>query len=375
MPTRRRQQRPGHQTAEDPIVRRPAQSLGHRGQAGLVPDVRHPLYQERVNWVAAVIDRDSRTVRRRVDEAVDQVAEGVQPGGIDLRLEPPVLLNGFGTDPGSGSDLPDGPDTGCAGDLEVVRALTVGESLVQVARLGVDQVRGERAGVAPEQQVGEGAVAPVEALHVDPDEQDDGGVDVAGVEEAKDEVEEIIAFLKDPKKFTRLGGRIPKGVLMMGPPGTGKTLLAKAIAGSANVPFVYASGTSFNNMFMGVGNLTVMRLYNPLTYGKAQADPASSAASRSPVQAWIVRSALTGPPGRSSPTRCSPAAPTPRRRPARSAGWPSAPRSARPVPLYPAPTPPDVPPAARCVVPEHAVSVGGDQQGDGDVGVLLREEA
>ena len=77
--------------------------------------------------------------------------------------------------------------------------------------------------------------------------------DVAGVEEAKEEVEEIIAFLKDPKKFTRLGGRIPKGVLMMGPPGTGKTLLARAIAGEAGVPFFSISGSDFVEMFVGVG--------------------------------------------------------------------------------------------------------------------------
>ena len=77
--------------------------------------------------------------------------------------------------------------------------------------------------------------------------------DVAGIEEAKDEVEEIIAFLKDPKKFTRLGGRIPKGVLMMGPPGTGKTLLARAIAGEAGVPFFSISGSDFVEMFVGRG--------------------------------------------------------------------------------------------------------------------------
>jgi len=85
--------------------------------------------------------------------------------------------------------------------------------------------------------------------------------DVAGVEEAKDEVEEIIAFLKDPKKFTKLGGRIPKGVLMMGPPGTGKTLLARAIAGEAGVPFFSISGSDFVEMFVGVGASRVRDLF------------------------------------------------------------------------------------------------------------------
>ena len=85
--------------------------------------------------------------------------------------------------------------------------------------------------------------------------------DVAGVYEAKDEVEEIIAFLKDPKKFQRLGGRIPKGVLMIGPPGTGKTLLARAIAGEAGVPFFSISGSDFVEMFVGVGASRVRDLF------------------------------------------------------------------------------------------------------------------
>jgi cell division protease FtsH len=85
--------------------------------------------------------------------------------------------------------------------------------------------------------------------------------DVAGVDEAKDELEEIINFLKDPKKFTRLGGRIPKGVLLMGPPGTGKTLLAKAIAGEAGVPFFSISGSDFVEMFVGVGASRVRDLF------------------------------------------------------------------------------------------------------------------
>jgi cell division protease FtsH len=85
--------------------------------------------------------------------------------------------------------------------------------------------------------------------------------DVAGAEEAKQELEEIIAFLKDPKKFTRLGGRIPKGVLLMGPPGTGKTLLARAIAGEAGVPFFSISGSDFVEMFVGVGASRVRDLF------------------------------------------------------------------------------------------------------------------
>ncbi len=85
--------------------------------------------------------------------------------------------------------------------------------------------------------------------------------DVAGIDEAKDEVEELIAFLKDPKKFQKLGGRIPKGVLMMGPPGTGKTLLARAIAGEAGVPFFSISGSDFVEMFVGVGASRVRDLF------------------------------------------------------------------------------------------------------------------
>lgn len=85
--------------------------------------------------------------------------------------------------------------------------------------------------------------------------------DVAGVDEAKEELEEIIAFLKDPKKFTRLGGRIPKGVLLAGPPGTGKTLLARAVAGEAGVPFFSISGSDFVEMFVGVGASRVRDLF------------------------------------------------------------------------------------------------------------------
>ena len=85
--------------------------------------------------------------------------------------------------------------------------------------------------------------------------------DVAGVDEAKEELKEIIEFLKEPQKFQRLGGRLPKGVLLVGPPGTGKTLLARAVAGEAKVPFFYISGSSFVEMFVGVGAARVRDLF------------------------------------------------------------------------------------------------------------------
>ena len=85
--------------------------------------------------------------------------------------------------------------------------------------------------------------------------------DVAGVDEAKDEVQELVEFLKDPKRFQKLGGRIPKGVLMIGSPGTGKTLLARAIAGEADVPFFSISGSDFVEMFVGVGASRVRDMF------------------------------------------------------------------------------------------------------------------
>lgn len=85
--------------------------------------------------------------------------------------------------------------------------------------------------------------------------------DVAGVDEAKEEVKELVDFLSDPSKFTRVGGKIPKGVLMVGPPGTGKTLLAKAVAGEADVPFFFISGSDFVEMFVGVGASRVRDMF------------------------------------------------------------------------------------------------------------------
>jgi cell division protease FtsH len=85
--------------------------------------------------------------------------------------------------------------------------------------------------------------------------------DVAGVDEAKDEVKEIVDFLREPQRFSAIGGRIPKGVLLVGPPGTGKTLLARSIAGEAGVPFLFASGSDFVEMYAGVGASRVRRLF------------------------------------------------------------------------------------------------------------------
>src|SRR4029079_15313502 len=84
---------------------------------------------------------------------------------------------------------------------------------------------------------------------------------VAGVDEAKDEVKEIVDFLREPGRYGAIGGRIPKGVLLVGPPGTGKTLLARSIAGEAGVPFIYASGSDFVEMYAGVGAARISRMF------------------------------------------------------------------------------------------------------------------
>lgn len=86
--------------------------------------------------------------------------------------------------------------------------------------------------------------------------------DVQGVEEAKEELMEVVEFLKNPERFNHLGGKMPKGVLLYGPPGTGKTLLARAVAGEADVPFFYASGSEFDEMFVGVGSARVRELFS-----------------------------------------------------------------------------------------------------------------
>ena len=109
--------------------------------------------------------------------------------------------------------------------------------------------------------------------------------DVAGIDEAKGELQEIVEFLKDPQKFQRLGGKIPKGVLLVGPPGTGKTLLARAIAGEANVPFFTISGSDFVEMFVGVG---ASRACATCSSRARRTRPASSSSTKSTRSAGIA---------------------------------------------------------------------------------------
>src|SRR5437773_959093 len=111
------------------------------------------------------------------------------------------------------------------------------------------------------EQLDGGNVAAVEITERQQIKGDFKHADVAGCDEAKQELEEIIDFLKDPQKFQRLGGRLPKGALLVGPPGTGKTLLAKAVAGEAGRPFFSMSGSDFVEMFVGVGASRVRDLF------------------------------------------------------------------------------------------------------------------
>ena len=111
--------------------------------------------------------------------------------------------------------------------------------------------------------------------------------DVAGVDEAKAEVREIVDFLKEPARFAVLGGRIPKGILLIGPPGTGKTLLARSIAGEAGVPFLFASGSDFVEMFAGVGAARVRKLFKD---ARRPARASSSSTSSMPSAARAAAS-------------------------------------------------------------------------------------
>ena len=114
--------------------------------------------------------------------------------------------------------------------------------------------------------------------------------DVAGVDEAKDEVREIVEFLREPSRFGAIGGRIPKGVLLVGPPGTGKTLLARSIAGEAGVPFLFASGSDFVEMFAGVGAGRVRKLFKE---ARATRRASSSSTSSTP---WAAAGAAVAQP-------------------------------------------------------------------------------
>jgi len=116
--------------------------------------------------------------------------------------------------------------------------------------------------------------------------------DVAGVDEAKAELQEVVEFLKEPKKYGRLGARVPKGVLLVGPPGTGKTLLARAVAGEAAVPFFSISGSEFVEMFVGVGAARVRDLFEQARQ-KARRSSSSTSSTRSAGRAAPTGSAGT----------------------------------------------------------------------------------
>ena len=114
--------------------------------------------------------------------------------------------------------------------------------------------------------------------------------DVAGVDEAKDEVREIVDFLKEPARFASIGGRIPRGILLVGPPGTGKTLLARSMAGEAGVPFISASGSEFVEMYAGVGAARIRRLFRRRAVIR-RASSSSTSSMPSAVIAAATRSA------------------------------------------------------------------------------------
>ena len=135
--------------------------------------------------------------------------------------------------------------------LPLVRTLAIGGFMLTAVLLLLDELKG---------------MMPKQAFQTDkkiePQTSDRRFGDVKGVDEAREELEEIVGYLKNPEKYTKLGGRFPKGVLLVGPPGTGKTLLARAIAGEAGVPFFYCSGSEFEEVFVGVGARRVRDLFN-----------------------------------------------------------------------------------------------------------------
>ena len=117
--------------------------------------------------------------------------------------------------------------------------------------------------------------------------------DVAGVDEAKQDLQEIVEFLRDPGKFQRLGGRIPRGVLLVGPPGTGKTLIARAVAGEANVPFFTISGSDFVEMFVGVGASRVRDMFEQAKKNAPALSSSTKSMRSAVIAAPVLAAAMT----------------------------------------------------------------------------------